>query len=80
MLTARQRLVRAYGFAIIEDGTRSFNTVKDSYHSDVKAYVAANFGREKLDVALSAGRITENEYQDTLGLLGTDQANERFGI
>ncbi len=43
MLTAKQRMVRGYGFAIYEDGTRSFATVGDSYHEDIKAYAAVTF-------------------------------------
>ncbi|PJN57369.1 hypothetical protein PAEVO_41030 [Paenibacillus sp. GM2FR] len=80
MLTARQRMVRGYGFAIFEDGTRRFNSVGHSYHEDIKAYAAANFGKDKIDGALSTERITENEYQETLSLIGTDQANEWSGI
>ncbi|WP_098748804.1 hypothetical protein [Paenibacillus sp. EZ-K15] len=80
MLTARQRMVRGYGFAIFEDGTRKFNSIGHSFHLDIKSYAAANFGKDKIDFALSTERITEDEYQETLALVGTDQANEWFNI
>lgn len=80
MLTARQRMVRGYGFAIYEDGTRKFDSVGTSYHEDVKAYAAANFATDKLDAALSTERINENEYRDTLALVGTDEAQAWVGI
>lgn len=80
MLTARQRMVRGYGFAIFEDGTRKFDSIGHSFHEDVKSYAAANFGKDKIDLALSTERITENEYLETLALVGTDQANEWFDI
>ncbi|GIO67847.1 hypothetical protein [Paenibacillus cookii] len=80
MLTAKQRMVRGYGFAIYEDGTRSFATVGDSYHEDIKAYAAGNFPMEKLDAALAAQRITQAEYDETLALIGTIDAEVWSGI
>lgn len=73
-------MVRGYGFAIFEDGTRKFDSIGHNFHEDVKAYAAANFGKEKIDGALTTERITENEYLETLSLVGTDEANEWFGI
>ncbi|KTS84420.1 hypothetical protein NS115_03540 [Paenibacillus jamilae] len=80
MLTAKQRLVRGYGFAIYEDGSRKFDTVAASYHGDIKAFAAATFAPEKLDVALSTERINETEYRDTLALVGSDEAQAWVGV
>lgn len=80
MLTARQRMVRGYGFAIYTDGTRSFATVGDSYHDDVKCYAAANFTTDIIDGALSTDKIGNTEYRDTLALVGTDKAQAWLGV
>lgn len=73
-------MVRGYGFAIFEDGTRGFNSVGDNYHKDIKAYAAANFGEGKINGALNTGKITESEHKETLSFVGTDKAEEWFGI
>lgn len=65
--TARERMVRGYANAIYLDGTRSFETMGQAFHTDVKIYAATNFTLAQIDAALAAERITEQEYLDTLG-------------
>lgn len=66
--TMRERMVRGYAFAIFVDGSRTFATTNTGYHAEIKAYAATNFSDEQIQTALTKGRITQAEYDDTMAI------------
>ena len=64
-------LTSTYARNIYLYGTRTFQTIIQSYVEDVKAYAAATFVRDQIDTALSNKYITEQEHQDTVKLIST---------
>lgn len=61
-----QSLVVAYAKAIYIDGTKKFADIRSEYVEPVKQYAAANYSQTQIDVAYSEGRISLEEYNETL--------------
>lgn len=61
-------LTSAYAKAIYLDGTKTFPQIRQEYVPYVKQYAADNYTLEQIDNALAQGRITQQEYDDTIAL------------
>lgn len=59
-------LTKAYAQAIYIDGTKHFTDIKPEYVEPVKQYAGVNYTRDQIDQALSLGRITQEEYDQTM--------------
>lgn len=69
--TLRERMVRGYAYAICIDGTRTFSGTTSTYHEEIKQYAASHFTQEQMDVAKASGRITQEEYEQTMAYKAT---------
>lgn len=65
-MTMRERLVRGYAFSIFLDGMRTFGMVAEEYHQEVKTYAALNIDEVRINAALETGKITQEEYDETM--------------
>ena len=78
-MTLAERRIRGYMLSIYIDGTRSFDgyngkePIGVEFHVDVKTCAAGLLTIAQIDDANGA-RISEQEYLDTLALVGTPAA------
>lgn len=66
MAIVKNILTKQYAVCIFIHGTRNFDSVIAEYIEPIKQFVAENYTLEQIDAALVAGRISEQEYQNTI--------------
>lgn len=59
-------LTKAYAQAIYLDGSKRFEDIRPEYVEPVKQYASTNYTDEQIAEALNVGRITNQEYDDTM--------------
>jgi hypothetical protein len=69
MATLINSLKIAYSTAIYRHGTKRFPEILPAYVVPVKEYAATTYHLTDIDKAKDNNFITEDEYQDTIGLI-----------
>lgn len=61
-----------YARSIFIYGSAKFETTPLEYHQPVKQYASDSFTPNQIDVAFEKGYITQQEYDETVILIGDD--------
>ena len=65
-------LTGTYARNIYIYGTRSFSTITTEYHQPIKQYASDSFTVGQIQEALTKDYITQQEYDETIALVGDD--------
>lgn len=75
MTEGQKRLARGYMLSIFIDGSRTFAATSVTYHEPIKQCAAGLLVPEQLEAARApGGKVTEDEYNETMAYVGTPEA------